>query len=558
MRTSSSGTSPPNGRGRHASQDPADEPRDNSSELSWWPPPLHRVRPWPVVWTVLVCLAGTLIGLRGQEWLGIDASSGNVPARLSAEGPASPPARVCANSAILGGGPATAPRGAVTVPAGDDSGVTWHRPRTTYWFAPGTHTLGPGGFTQIIPASGATFIGAPGAVLDGRRINFYAFGGSASHVTISYLTIRDFGARGGNLNQGVVNHNSASYWKIDHSTVINNAGAGAMLGSHNVLSYDCLKGNEQYGFNAYSTTGPVHLLVDHDEIDGNDSYNWEQREVGCGCTGGGKFWDVDGAVIEDNWIHDNLSVGLWADTNNRQFVVVGNYIDDNVNSGLIYEISYNALVQDNTFIRNGLVDGPKNPGFPTGAIYLSESGSDSHVRGKFGHTLDVTGNTFTDNWGGVILWENSNRFCSSPANTSTGYCTLGDTRVATLQSCNAAHIARQPYYGACRWKTQNVLVSHNVFNFDPGKMGAACNLHNYCGFQGIFSEYGTYPHWSPYKGDAVEDQITFHQNNHFESNTYNGPWRFMIHQQDNVVSWETWQGSPYYQDGGSTLMPGGE
>ena len=31
---------------------------------------------------------------------------------------------------------------------------------------------------------------------------------------------------------------------------------------------------------------------------------------------------------------------------------------------------------------------------------------------------------FIDNWGGVILWENSNRFCNSPDNTSTGYCTL--------------------------------------------------------------------------------------------------------------------------------------
>ena len=29
-----------------------------------------------------------------------------------------------------------------------------------------------------------------------------------------------------------------------------------MLGSDNTLSYDCLKDNQQYGFNAYSPNGP--------------------------------------------------------------------------------------------------------------------------------------------------------------------------------------------------------------------------------------------------------------------------------------------------------------
>ena len=68
--------------------------------------------------------------------------------------------------------------------------------------------LGTGQYTQIIPGDGAAFIGAPGAILDGAHANDYAFGGSASHVTISYLTIENFGAWGDNEHQGVVNHNS--------------------------------------------------------------------------------------------------------------------------------------------------------------------------------------------------------------------------------------------------------------------------------------------------------------------------------------------------------------
>lgn len=544
--------------------DAADEPagrrrarRPRGSEQYPWLTRLseHRSQITPVVISLVVCITGTVIGLRGPQWFGDSNASVQRPPRLAAEGPATPPARICGNASVLGGGPASRPRGAVRVPAGDDTGVNLSRPHTTYWFAPGVHTLSNGLYYQIFPGDGDTFIGAPGAVLDGRHINLYAFGGNARHVTISHLTVRNFGRRGGNDNQGVVNHNSAYGWTITHSTLTDNAGAATMLGSHNVLTYDCLKGNQQYGFNAYSPTPSAHLVIEHNEIADNDSYNWEGRDPDCGCAGGAKFWDVNGAVIKYNWVHDNLSAGLWADTDNRDFDIEHNYISGNNDAGLIYEISYNALIKDNTFVENGLVEGPKNPGFPLSAIYISESGADRRVPGGFSKTFLITGNTFTNNWGGVILWENSNRFCNSPANTSTAYCTLVDKKVVRLATCNRKDISHPPYFSDCRWKTQNVLVSNNVFNLVPKVIGPGCTSDSSCGFMGLFSEYGTFPAWSPYKGTLVEKHITFDQNNHFKSNTYNGPWRFMIDQQSNVVSWETWQDTPYNQDRGGVLTP---
>ena len=126
---------------------------------------------------------------------------------------------------------------------------------------------------------------------------------------------------------------------------------------------------------------------------------------------------MNGAVIKNNWVHGNRSVGLWADTNNRGFDIEDNYIGDNFNSGLIYEISYNALIKGNAFVRNGLGAGALNSGFPTSAIYISESGSDRRVPGKYGNAFLITENNFINNWGGIVLWENSNRFCNSPANT---------------------------------------------------------------------------------------------------------------------------------------------
>jgi hypothetical protein len=96
-----------------------------------------------------------------------------------------------------------------------------------------------------------------------------------------------------------------------------------------------------------------------------------------------------------------------------------------------------------------------------------------------------------------------------------------------------------------------VSVSHNVFDFDAAAVSPSCSAATGCGYQGIFSEYGTYPSWSPYQNTTVEQAITYDQDNHFFDNSYNGPWQFMILQQGNVVSWKTWTSAPYRQDAGS-------
>src|ERR1700683_925363 len=98
------------------------------------------------------------------------------PAALS-----SSPTPVCGNSVLLSG-PATAPAGAVIVPAGVDSGA-YDAPHTTYYFATGTHTLGTGAFDQIQPGDGDTYVGAPGALLSGQWDNQSAFVGTATGVT---------------------------------------------------------------------------------------------------------------------------------------------------------------------------------------------------------------------------------------------------------------------------------------------------------------------------------------------------------------------------------------
>ncbi len=447
-------------------------------------------------------------------------------------------------------------------------------PNTTYWFAPGTHTLGTGEFDQFDPAQGDTFIGAPGAIISGQGRNDSAFDGTATGVTIEYLTIENFTPPG---SEGAVNHDSAQGWVVSHDTIQGNApGAGMMVGSDNKVTFDCLTRNGQYGFNAYVspdsssasnlTQGPQNLTLSDDEISFNDTCNFEGVSPdpvsgaapsdcagagegnGCGCSGGGKFWQVQNATVDDNYVHDNYNVGFWADTNNDGFTFDGNYFADNYDSGIIYEISYNALIENNTFIGNAK-DGASNGGFPTGAIYLSESGGDSRVPNSAGiTTLSVSGNVFTNNWSGVVLWESADRFCGSPDNSSTGVCTLVDPSVANIKTCDAANLqgsasSKTPdYYDLCRWKTQNVLVSHNTFNMDDSAVRGCQAAANSCGENAIFSQYGTDPSWSPYKGSVITSAITASRNNQFSDNTYTGPWEYMYSDQSGVLTFAQWQG----------------
>jgi parallel beta helix pectate lyase-like protein len=489
--------------------------------------------------------------------------------------PSDPPAQICGNSALLNG-PSSPPAGAVTVPAGDDRNFEASfdlKPNTTYWFAPGVHTLGSGEFAQIQPREGDTFIGAPGAILSGQGQNDSAFAMDEPNVTIEYLTIQDFTPPG---SQGAVNHDSGRGWTISHNTIQNNSpGAALILGSDNTATFNCLTHNGEYGFNAEGdgaghstlTGGPNNITLSNNEISFNDTCNFEEVSPnpvpasmrpsncaggggfdGCGCSGAGKFWEVDNATVNSNYVHDNFDVGLWADTNDNGFTFKGNYIKNNWSVGLLYELSYNADIEDNTFIGNAIGAGPTNPGFPEGAIYLSESGGDSRVPNTAGiSTVTVSGNTFTNNWSGVVLWENADRFCGSPDNSSTGTCTLVQPSVANINTCNQANLqgatasASPDYYDLCRWKTQNVQVTGNTFNLDESAVPGCKGSDNSCGQNAVFSQYGTQPGWSPYKAFAISEAITTARNNKFSGNTYNGPWSFMYHDQSTVLSMADWK-----------------
>jgi hypothetical protein len=69
----------------------------------------------------------------------------------------------------------------------------------------------------------------------------------------------------------------------------------------------------------------------------------------------------------------------------------------------------------------------------------------------------------------------------------------------------------------------------------------------------VLSNVGTFPDWSPYMDEVVQDAITFDQDNRWHDNAYFGPWTFMPHDTGANLKPSQWQGTPYGQDKGSTF-----
>jgi hypothetical protein len=446
---------------------------------------------------------------------------------------------------------------------------------TTYWLAPGTHTFSTGEYDAIGPANGDSFIGAPGAILNGQGDNQFAFAGTSTGVTIKYLTVEDFVPPNG---QGAVNHDSGSDWTVEYNTVQDNGnvrgstdGAAMMMGSGNTYEYNCLTENGEYGLNAYAAGGLSDSTFSYNEVSFNGIADFP--DTSCGCSGGVKFWASTNTTVEDNYIHDNYNVGMWYDTDNVGALVQDNYVARNWSNGLIYEISYNADINANTFIDNGWGIGsyPGPSGYPLGsAIYISASGGSSALDGGLYSTLTVSNNTLTDNWDGIIVYQNPNRLCGSSANSSTGYCTLANPSAFTTTSCtnndNAGSPSSSPdYWDGCQWKANNVSVTGNTLNFDasdiinatdtlPDIINSDCysgsnflnttegppNGNDYwCGFNGQFSLSGSGSGGSA-KGWATADAImglgtttgATPDHNTWTDNTYTGSWAFQAYAQN--------------------------
>jgi parallel beta-helix repeat protein len=185
-----------------------------------------------------------------------------------------------------------------------------------------------------------------------------AIHGNASNVTIRGLTIEKYavktqagaiacgeGLSGEQLQQKGNRHTG---WVIDNNTIrLNHYSAIKLIGCDGakVTNNKLLQnGNTGVG-GAFSDD----VLVDGNEIAANNfekyALEWE--------AGGAKFVNGNNLTFSNNYVHDNIGVGLWSDIDCVHNTYTGNRLIHNWGGGIFYEISYGATIENNIAIDNG-------------------------------------------------------------------------------------------------------------------------------------------------------------------------------------------------------------
>ncbi|HEX6519266.1 MAG TPA: right-handed parallel beta-helix repeat-containing protein [Streptosporangiaceae bacterium] len=224
-------------------------------------------------------------------------------------------------------------------------------------------------------------------------------------------------------------------------------GYGIGLGHDTTIKDNCLTRNAQGAF----AGGGVNDVISGNEISANGL--GEYPDTGgnspnaCGCSGGGKLFYSVNAQITRNYVRSNYNAGIWLDFDNTGANISDNYISSNWGVGIEYEASYNANISGNTLVGNGWASNGAWPagyrgnnscyggaacsggygaitgaggGFPYAAIYLPNSGgnsnlsaistSDGKVTSNYSGQLLVHGNRLVNNFGGVMLYTDTNRY----------------------------------------------------------------------------------------------------------------------------------------------------
>ncbi len=171
----------------------------------------------------------------------------------------------------------------------------------------------------------------------------YAFYGGAKKVHLNGLTVEkyatpaQYGAVGGDA--------SGEGWLVNHVESRWNHGRGISLGSGYQILNSNIHHNGQLGISLYG--------VDSKAVKNEISWN-NYAGFGIGWeAGGSKFSNTTNLAVQFNYVHDNQGPGLWTDVNNVGTLYENNLVVNNLSEGIVHEISYSAIIRNNTVKGNG-------------------------------------------------------------------------------------------------------------------------------------------------------------------------------------------------------------
>lgn len=293
-----------------------------------------------------------------------------------------PPSSTTSSTAPATTTTTTAPDSPMEISPGESiqAAVDAHPGPTIFLIRSGVHTG-----QQVRPHDGQTFIGEPGAVLDGGGTVAHAFHGLADDVTIRGLVIQHYrpGRQRGAIHpQDGDQARWGERWTVADNEVRENTDYGVRTapGMHAVGNR--IHDNGQMGLGGNLTGG----VVENNEV----AFNHTDGVDPLVEASGSKFSTSSGAIVRGNHYHGNKGPGIWFDIDNIDCVIEGNLVEDNDGPGIEWEISAAGVIRGNRVLRNGL---PRRVGWLWEAGILVANSFDVEVYGNYleGNATGIAG-----------------------------------------------------------------------------------------------------------------------------------------------------------------------
>jgi parallel beta-helix repeat protein len=203
-----------------------------------------------------------------------------------------------------------------------------------------------------------------------------AFYGSASSVAIKGLVVEKYASP---AQHGAIHGDYSRGWTVQGNELRWNHGGGLRTGPGMQVVGNNVHHNGQLGMGG---TGSG-LLIEGNEIAYNNTVGYK---VGWEA-GGTKFVNTDGLVVRRNNVHHNWGNGLWTDINNIHSLIEDNVVVSNTYQGIFHEISYDAIIRNNTVEANGF--GHQGWLFGSGILVAASP------------NVEIYGNTVRNNFNGI-------------------------------------------------------------------------------------------------------------------------------------------------------------
>lgn len=299
----------------------------------------------------------------------------------------------------------------------------------------------------------------------------YAFRGNISGVVVQGLVVEKYSS---SIQYSAIGYNGgATGWIVQNNEVRLNYAVGVGVGSNSIVVGNNIHHNGEMGVGCNG----ANILFDGNEISYNGFFSgldplWE--------GGGGKCAITTNLIVRNNYSHHNNAMGFWTDIDNVGTLYENNRIEYNLNGGISHEISYAAVIRNNTFKGNGY-------GFESwlwgGAIQIQNS-RDVEV---YGNHIEVTP-------------EGGNGICLVQQDRGSGI--LGLHATANNFIHDNVIVSMTPDHG----------ISGAIADYDPAGMKAANNRFssNHYYVSNINDEHWAWVDdfygWNTYRSTAQQDQ----------------------------------------------------